>query len=211
MGYWSFDEGSGATARDLSGRGNTGTLFNNPTWTSGQVGGALRFDGVDDFVDMPNHPSLQMTEQITVEGSLFWDGGGTGEWSNVFIKRFHHQPGSEHFGLFLHRTGRRAYYSSVIGGVRVYMSSPTNSVPINTWFHIAITYNGAHQRIFINGAQVAITARTGLMTANTEPFRIGGYIGPGSVGPFNGLIDEVRIHNRALTEAEIRANFNATR
>jgi hypothetical protein len=58
VGYWPFDEGSGTIAKDYSGNGNDGTLCNGstcgvqgPTWTTGKVGGALSFDGVDDYVD----------------------------------------------------------------------------------------------------------------------------------------------------------------
>ena len=50
IGYWSFDEGRGTTASDSSGNGNDGTLVNGPIWTSGEIAGALSFDGVDDYV-----------------------------------------------------------------------------------------------------------------------------------------------------------------
>src|SRR5262245_13005486 len=50
IGYWSFNEGSGTFASDSSGNGNNGTLVNGPIWTSGEIAGALSFDGVDDYV-----------------------------------------------------------------------------------------------------------------------------------------------------------------
>jgi hypothetical protein len=50
VGYWPFDEGGGTIAKDYSGNGNNGTLVNNPTWTTGKVGGALSFDGANDYV-----------------------------------------------------------------------------------------------------------------------------------------------------------------
>jgi len=185
-----------------------GPAPNLPIWEADH----LRFDGVDDFVNVPDSASLNIVHQISVGGWLFWDGGDIWHWNNVFIKRFHHHAGSEHFGLFLHRTGRHAHYCSVIGGHRVCLDSPTNSIPINQWFHIMITYDGSHQRIFINGTQVAIVARTGLMTANSEPFIMGGYIcGGANVDHFSGRIDEVSIYNRALTAAEVLASFNRGR
>src|SRR3989338_2141929 len=52
VGHWKFDEGTGLSAVDSSGNNNTGTLVNGPTWTTGKIGGALNFDGVDDYVNM---------------------------------------------------------------------------------------------------------------------------------------------------------------
>jgi hypothetical protein len=54
IGHWTFDEGSGTTVADSSGNNNTGTLVNGPTWDTGKIGGALSFDGSDDYVDASN-------------------------------------------------------------------------------------------------------------------------------------------------------------
>src|SRR5450759_5412343 len=69
VGYWKFDEGTGTNATDSSGMGNNGTLTNGPTWTTGKVGGALSFDGTDDYVNVPDNPSLDMSGNLTIE---FW-------------------------------------------------------------------------------------------------------------------------------------------
>jgi hypothetical protein len=57
VGHWKFDEGSGTTATDSSGNNNTGTLVNGPVWTTGKMGGALSFDGSDDYVDVGTVPN----------------------------------------------------------------------------------------------------------------------------------------------------------
>ncbi|MDI6891330.1 MAG: hypothetical protein QMC83_10420, partial [Thermodesulfovibrionales bacterium] len=68
VGYWSFDEGAGQYAYDGSGNANNGTLTNGPKWTTGKSGGALSFDGIDDYVDCGNKPSLDFsTNDFTVE------------------------------------------------------------------------------------------------------------------------------------------------
>src|SRR3990167_10785875 len=67
IGYWAFEEQSGTTAGDSSGNGNTGTLTNGPTWTTGKVGsGALSFDGVNDGVNLGTPNSLNITGAVTV-------------------------------------------------------------------------------------------------------------------------------------------------
>src|SRR3989344_5954676 len=58
VGYWNFDEGTGTTAQGSSGNNNTGILTNGPTWTTGKIGQALNFDGVDDYVDVANESNF---------------------------------------------------------------------------------------------------------------------------------------------------------
>jgi hypothetical protein len=66
VGYWSFNEGAGTAAMDSSGNGNTGTLINGPTWVSGKSGTALSFDGADDYVEIPETQSLNLSSALTV-------------------------------------------------------------------------------------------------------------------------------------------------
>lgn len=63
--YWNFDETSGTTASDSSGSNITGTLQNNPTWTTGKIGGALRFDGLNDYV-ITSAPAITATDNWTI-------------------------------------------------------------------------------------------------------------------------------------------------
>ncbi len=76
---------------------------------------------------------------------------------------------------------------------------------MNTWTHVAFTYDGATMRVFINGTQVASRAQTGTIQSSSSPLWIGANQPYGEF--FNGLIDEARVYNRALTQAEIQSDM----
>ncbi|HYC29472.1 MAG TPA: Ig-like domain-containing protein, partial [Chitinophagaceae bacterium] len=83
----------------------------------------------------------------------------------------------------------------------------TSKLSTNTWTHIATTYDGSTLRLFINGVQVSSLSTSGSMTTSTNALRIGGSTALSSQY-FAGLIDEVRIYNRALSQAEIQTDMN---
>jgi hypothetical protein len=92
------------------------------------------------------------------------------------------------------------------GGSSDYLSGPTAS-PVNTWTHVALTYDSIALRLYVNGTQVATAARTGAVQTSTNPLWIGGNNPYGEY--FQGLIDEVRVYNRALTQTDIQADMNS--
>ena len=208
VGYWSFDEGTGTTANDLSGLGNTGTLQPalGPTWTTGRVGGALSFDGVDDRVNVPNHTSLNITNAITIEA-----------WVNTTLTLVDFNPTIVAKGVHAYLFTIGAYTQATprvtgflfINGVWRFLRGNT---PINdgNWHHVVMTYNGSHLSVYRNGILDATPlAVSGSINIDLRPLNIGHYAGTN--GHFRGSIDEVRIYNRALSAAEVMANFNATR
>jgi len=205
VGYWSFDEGEGLTARDLSGRGNTGTLMNNPTWTTGRVGGALSFDGVDDFVNVGNHASLNPSV-FTIEA---WVNPTTSAADRIIYTNFVHGLAWESIHL-----------DSASFIMNISNSGPTRNnlsfslVPATRWTHLVATYDGSWMRVYQNGVEISSRTATGVPWSSPRNFSIGAIpstYSPPAIQRFHGLIDEVRIYNRALTAAEVRASFNATR
>jgi Concanavalin A-like lectin/glucanases superfamily len=82
----------------------------------------------------------------------------------------------------------------------------TSALAVNTWTHVATTYDGATLRFFVNGTQVGSSPATGPIDGSSGVFRIGGNSIFGEY--FNGLIDEVRVYNRALSSTEINADEN---
>src|SRR5262245_43796922 len=80
-----------------------------------------------------------------------------------------------------------------------------SAIALNTWVHLATTYDGTRLLTYVNGAQVASTSVTGSIVTSTQPLRIGGNAIWGEF--FSGKIDELRIYNRALTAAQIQTDM----
>ena len=199
VGAWSFNAGTGTTATDSSGFGNTGTL-NGATWTqSGQLGSALLFDGVNDRVDIPDSASLGLTTGMTLEAWV--RPTTTTGWRSVLVKE---RPGGRVYSLYSSdNAGRPSTYLRLKSDVG--LVGPA-ALPANTWSHLATTYDGTTHRLYVNGSQVASVSRSGKIGTSPRPLRIGGNAVFGEW--FNGTIDEVRVYNRALTAAEISADRN---
>ncbi len=202
VGYWALNETSGTTAFDSSGNNNNGTLVNGPVWTSaGRVGGALQFDGVNDYVSLGNPPSMIPGNTITLAGWM--------KLSNLSVNRFLISKYAGPTPTFL-RYESGVGVRCVIGGTGVTASA---SIVGGQWYHTACTYDGATIRVYVNGAQVATGAKTGpIADAVGSPWALGaGIAGNGTpVALMNGLLDEMRLYNIALTASDIALLSNPT-
>jgi glucose/arabinose dehydrogenase/chitodextrinase len=196
---YSFNEGSGPSVADASGNGNTGTI-NGATWTAGKYGGALSFDGTNDVVVINHSSSLGLTAGMTLEAWVL-PSAAQGGWRALIQKEvdayFLHASGG---GGALQPTG-----GGTFGGSVDYFAAPV-TLTVNTWTHVALTWNGSIMRLYINGAEAANHARSGAMQNTGAPLRIGGNAPYGEF--FLGRIDEVRVYNRALSAAEIQSDMN---
>jgi hypothetical protein len=191
-----MDQGSGTTLPDVSGSGNNGTLAGQTWITAGRFGGALNFNG--NIVTVPDSASLDLST-MTLEAWVRPSGLG-GIWRTALLKE---APGGLAYSLYAH-DGSIPMSELNIGGARTV--GGTTAIPVNTWTHIATTYDGANMRFYVNGTQVGQRAQTGAVFASTSPLRIGGNTIWGE--HFAGDIDEVRIYNRALTAAEVQGDMN---
>ncbi|UCC99201.1 MAG: discoidin domain-containing protein, partial [Phycisphaerales bacterium] len=196
VGWWKFDEGSGAIAEDSSRNGHNGTLNGDPQWVAGQLGSALDFDGAGDFVEVPHSPSLSITNAITIAAwtKMSANAGGEmaivskGGWgANDLPYELTETPGDVIFWQFYDDGGRDGCQPP--------------SPPVNEWHHIAGTYDGTIFKCYIDGQLAQEWAYTGTMPQNTASVTIGRRSRGGT--SFNGVIDEVAIFNRALTAQEI--------
>jgi PKD repeat protein len=196
---YGFNEGTGTAVADSSGKGNAG-VASNATWTTaGRFGKALRFNGTSSWVTVSDSPSLDLTTGMTLEAWVYPE-GSIGGWRNIMMKE---QPGSD------------VYYIETVDGNMVgdvFVSGSThhiysdNAIPLNTWTHLAATYDGTNLRIYINGSQATTYQRVaGAIQTSGSPLRIGGNAIWGEY--FQGLIDEVRVYNKALTAAQIQSDM----
>ena len=193
------DEGAGSTILDTTTNGHVGTL-NGATWTaSGKYGGALVFNGSSNWVTIPDHPSLDLTNGATVMAWVY--PAALSGYRTIAMKE---TPGGAAYYLYS-APGDLAMGGGGFGGGYHEISGGA-VIPLNTWTHIATTYNGTIFRVYRNGIEVATLSYSGAFDTSGSPFRIGG----NSIWNewWQGRIDEVRVYNRALTATEINTAKN---
>jgi hypothetical protein len=197
---YGFDEGSGTTVADLSGHNHPGTL-SGPAWsTAGHAGGALSFDGVNDYVTVADQAELRLTSAMTLEAWVRPSALGS-TWRTVLFKE---QAGHMTYALYANTDTGRPTAQAYVGGERD--ARGATALAVGAWTHLAATYDGTTVRLFVNGVQAAAKAASGPMATSTRPLKIGGNAVFGEW--FTGLIDDVRVYNRALTAAEIQGDMS---
>ncbi len=202
---YSFDEGTGNGASDLSGTGNHGTLVNGPTWTGGRFGKALSFDGVDDRVAIPDANSLDLTTGMTLEAWVRPSAAMGTTWRTVLFKHRNTNATNMMYVLYANRN-TSVPVAEITNGTAVRAANGTAQVPAGTWTHLAATYDGAILRLFVNGAEASQFATGGSIAVSNGDL----WIGSNNVWGerFSGLIDEIRVYNRPLTASEITTDMN---
>jgi hypothetical protein len=201
-----FDENMGLTAFDGSGGNRNGTI-KGPERVSGKIGGALRFDGADDWVTVADAAALDLTTGMTI-GAWVQPLALSG-WETVVMKE--RGANDMAYALYAHDGAPLAGGAAVPAG---YVRAGGAHQPIRgaaalalgAWTHLATTYDGATLRLYVNGSLVSSRAQTGLIAVSGGALRIGG--NNSFAGEFfTGLIDEVRVYNRALPQADIQADM----
>jgi len=172
--------------------------------TQGQ--NALSFDGVDDRVNCGNHSSVQLSgTSITIEAWIKADSWATNVWGGNIVNKEIWTPQN---GYML-RCGAGGQLNFNLGNGPTWneLTSSTAVLSLNTWHHVAGTYDGSYMRIYVDGVQVDSLARSiSFSDATGANLTIGDYVGSGRY--FHGTIDEVRIWNIARTKSEIVQNMN---
>ena len=192
VAHWKFDDGSGGTAIDSAGT-NNGTLNGDPNWTTGRIGGALSFDGAGDYVVAASVAPLTgdtLTAQAWIRTSEY-----AGIWNPIITQN----AGANGY-YFLVSSSSPAFYLAV-GASFVQAISP-EAINADQWYHVAGTNDGSNMKLYIDGKLQDSAASTGFLGVSGNI-----NIGCEPVSPlyYYGLIDDVRIYNRAVSELEFQA------
>lgn len=200
VGYWSFDEGVGNIARDYSGNKNNGTLSGatKPVWTSGYASKGLSFNGSSAYVNMGNIFNLTGSMTFSAWVKLNTTTGG----QTIMCKA----EGGSYCVEFNIPVAGKISWNPFIGGSYRTVSANSPAV-INTWYHVVGVYDGSAVKLYINGQlQTSTVTVSGNVSTTSEPFIIGANPNGGGtvISQFlNGMIDEARVYNRALSATEI--------
>jgi hypothetical protein len=199
--YLPFERIFERTAIDFSPFKNNGAIY-GAGWAPGKIGQALSFDGVDDYVDCGNNPSLNMTDAITIEvwinsnkTTLYDRGvvgkGQSGAWTNNAYE--------------MRTPGVNVVRFSISNGTNINYAEA--AINFNEWTHLVGVTSKAEGKIrmYKNGVLVKEFSRTiGDIQVISSPLHIGH-----GCHTWDGLIDEVRIYNRALTYNEVKKHYYA--
>ena len=196
---YGFNESDATGLRfgDFSGRRN-GAVGHNVRRVPGRFGRGVAFNGASSWLNVRHRPSLDLTGSLTLEA---WVKPQPGTKTRTILAKL--GPGANAYALHGATFGGGAGGEVDAGGARELASS--DDLPFGRWSHVALTYDGSTLRFYRDGQEAATASVRGPIAMTPGPLRIGGnFIGGGW---FKGVIDEVRIYNRALTAAEVRRDM----
>ena len=221
IGFWRLGEAPGsASAADASGHGNTGTyssagiMLGQPGFHGGDT--ASLFDGVTGRIVVPNSISLN-PRQITMEAKISWS-GPNGLQQRIFEKSSFAELAQ--YGLNVIDSGHvLVELRTITSGTLSIAATSTGVVTLGKETHVAATYDGKVIRIFLNGildSETSAGGNAGDLSTKPPPSQ-GSDLGIGNQSvyvpprdrPFNGLIDEVALFDKALTDKQVLAHYQS--
>ncbi|MCL5029514.1 MAG: T9SS type A sorting domain-containing protein, partial [Bacteroidetes bacterium] len=206
VAWWHLDYSARDGRQDIAGFNNVGTMINGPLQVAGKVLGALQFDGVDDYVEVADHPELNF---------------GTGDFSfdawiktseNIGVKQLVSKRSSTGYGVFLNSGNLSLTLSAP--SIAAMSWSPSVFVADGNWHHIAVTVSRTNKQgivFYLDGVATPYgdpTPYQGSLT-NSASLLIGAQQLPHPSFNFKGILDEIELFKRVLTPAEVLAIYNA--
>jgi hypothetical protein len=204
IAHWPFDEGSGSVTANTLDASYNGTL-DGATWeATGQSGSAIRFDGIDDRVSIPGG--------FNISGSAFtialWFKADDFDVNDArLISKATSTATEDHLWMLGTNSNGDIYLRARLGtqGTTDTLHGDSGVLPTQQWVHAALVYDGSALRIYQDASLVGSQVKTGTVDTDTN---VGVAIGnqPAGAGstPFDGVIDEVRIYDRALSVSELQ-------
>ncbi|MHC4061168.1 MAG: LamG domain-containing protein [Planctomycetota bacterium] len=213
VAHWKFDEGEGLTAYDSAGT-NDGTIY-GATWTSGQIGGALDFDGLDDYINLGSPGALNITDEISI--SMWVKAGAIPD--DAFWAIVSSQDHDNESGIAVALDGRlnpdgqpspRRHIHFQFGNGNYWQDYCTTNVnalvPTDRWVHIVATRRANEDaKVYYNSVSQPLTSKPWDGTVNyTLDWNIGRMPDLGGRNYLDGLVDDVHIYDRALSAEEVQ-------
>jgi mannosyl-glycoprotein endo-beta-N-acetylglucosaminidase len=186
-------------------------MFTTGTLLLDSLGKSLQFDGSDDFVDCGNDTSLQITgNQITLEAWIYASAFKNEVWQGCVVTKDQNDATAHDCGYMIRVGGSGMVNFNLGNNGWNEINTPANAVSLNTWHHIAVTYDGGMMRIYVDGQEAAASAKViTIGNAVSRPLLIGDSPQwPGRC--FEGNIDEVRVWKVARSLSQIQATMHDT-
>ena len=192
--------GTGTSWYDLSGNANTGTLTNGPTFSGGN-GGCIVFDGVDDYINILNNSSFNVTDNISVE---MWVRIETTQSNNLgFLIKY-----ANGYLFYIAGVNNTFAFDSRNGDGTYYRTTGTTNIKDGVWKYLVGQKSGLSYKVYVNGVlEGSTTANSVGSIAGNVNLKLGTDDGT----YLNGRIGTFKIYNRALSATEVLQNYNATK
>jgi hypothetical protein len=205
VSHWRLEEASGTAMADAR-AANAGAYVNAPAL--GQAGliaesgsRSVRFDGVNDHGRVSSSASLAFGSAFTLEAWIKPAAlPAAGYFASILSK-------PEAYSLQFN--GPRLEFTVIQNGTRRRLQAAVGAIQTGVAYHVVGTYDGANQRLYIDGAQAVTRAQTGAASTVSYGLYVGSWDGTGEF--FTGQIDEVAVYNKVLTATRVKAHSDAGR
>ena len=195
VGEWLLDD----NYTDTSGNGNNGTPFNGPVFAAGKYGNGTLLDGIDDYIDLGTDPVLDTLASITIEAWI--NPSSFPSNINIYAKGFWLKNGSR----LLVTVGGQILYQTYTDTKLFSTNTPVGIVISDVLQYIVVSRNGTAAKIYLNGESVSTLHGTHVQDVSNISAKIGRFNSAGE--SFEGVIDTVRVYDRALSPVEIKSNY----
>jgi hypothetical protein len=187
---------------DMSGNANTGTLTNGPTF-SNRNGGSIIFDGVDDYVSIPNNSNFNNGNNITVEAWVLCTNWSSYTHPMIVAKGINVE-------WILWKSNDSGYVGK-LGWRAAGTVYSTTSLPNNTWVQCVGSVGSAGQKVYLNGVLESTAGATTFTSGNINVAIAAGLVTGSPSNLLGANVAITRIYNRQLTDNQILQNYNATK
>jgi hypothetical protein len=200
VGLWTFNEGTGAVARDTSDNANNAALVNSPSFVVSPRGYAVKLNGINQYINFGAPAALNLRGAFSIAAWVKLEALPAGE-PLIFGKD------TTLFGLTYYSTGQTYFYGGTSG-----TNNLASAISTGVWHHIVgttdPTASGVNTRLYVDGVEVASRTSLGAPTDNLLVNLLAG-TNMARTAFLKGQIDELRLYDRAITASEVTADFSA--